>query len=116
MWKVIWRGLAARKRRLVATSLAIVLGVGFISGVSVLSDTVRQAFDDLFADVYRGIDVVVVPEGQLRGGFRQSPKRLDPALLEEVRALPEVAAAVGTVRSYAQVLDATETPDRKSVV
>ncbi len=110
MWKVIWRGLAARKRRLVATSLAIVLGVGFISGVSVLSDTVRQAFDDLFADVYRGIDVVVVPEGQLRGGFRQSPKRLDPALLEEVRALPEVAAAVGTVRSYAQVLDATETP------
>lgn len=106
-----WRGLVARKRRLVATSLAIVLGVGFIAGVSVLSETVRRAFDDLFAGVYRGTDVVVVPQGQLEGGgFRQSPKRLSPDLLDRVRVLPEVAVATGTVRSYAQAVDARDTP------
>lgn len=110
MWRVTVKGLAAKWRRLVGTIVAIVIGVAFISGVYVLSDTVRRTFDDLFASVYRGTDVVVTPAGGLEGGFRESPPRLARAVLDEVRTLPGVVRASGTIRSYAQIVDAKGVP------
>ena len=38
----------ARKVRLALTALSIVLGVGFVAGTFVLTDTMNKAFDDLF--------------------------------------------------------------------
>ena len=68
VWHVTVRGLLAKRRRLVGTVVAIVIGVSFISGVYVLSDTIRRTFDDLFASVYRGTDVVVTPAGDSKAG------------------------------------------------
>ena len=42
------RNLWARKRRLVATLLAVALGVAFLAGTLLLSDTLRANFDRLF--------------------------------------------------------------------
>ena len=42
----------AHKSRLITTFLAVSLGVAFIGGVLVLTDTVNSTFDDLFSDVY----------------------------------------------------------------
>ena len=55
-------GVLARKLRLVLTALAIVLGVGFVSGTLVLTDTALSAFDDLFGDIFSKTDVVVQAE------------------------------------------------------
>ncbi|MDQ1424083.1 MAG: putative transport system permease protein, partial [Acidimicrobiaceae bacterium] len=88
MWRVTVKGLLAKRRRLVGTIVAIVIGVSFISGVYVLSDTIRRTFDDLFASVYRGTDVVVTPAGGLEGGFREAPPRLARSILETVRSVP----------------------------
>ena len=42
------KGLLARKRRLLTTALAVTLGVAFMSGTLVLTDTIGKTFDDLF--------------------------------------------------------------------
>ena len=59
MFKVIMHGLLARKFRLFATALAVTLGVAFMAGTLVLTDTFGKTFDDLSAGVYKGTDAVV---------------------------------------------------------
>ena len=58
MGKATLKGLLAHKFRLAATALAIVLGVSFVAGTFVLTDTIKASFEDLFADVYNGVDAV----------------------------------------------------------
>ena len=66
MFFTTWKGLIAHKLRLFATALAVTLGVAFMAGTLVLTDTVTKTFDDLFGDIYRQTDVVVRGQGGLR--------------------------------------------------
>jgi putative ABC transport system permease protein len=88
------RSFWAHKRRLVSTLLAIVLGVAFMSGTLVLSDTLGKVFDDLFADTFEQVDAQVQGEVQfsdpLGGDIRQL---LDGDLVDAVRDVEGVAAA-----------------------
>ncbi|HEX3981196.1 MAG TPA: hypothetical protein VHW93_08230, partial [Acidimicrobiales bacterium] len=59
MWKVTSKGLLAHKLRLALTALAIVLGVTFISGTFVLTDTLHNTFNTLFGHIYQNIDFEV---------------------------------------------------------
>ena len=51
MLRIALKGLLARKLRLLTTSFAVLLGVAFMSGTLVLTDTLGRTFDKLFADV-----------------------------------------------------------------
>ena len=62
MLRATLKGLLARKRRLALTVISIVLGVGFVAGTFVLTDTMNKAFDQLFTDAAAGSDVVVRAE------------------------------------------------------
>jgi putative ABC transport system permease protein len=55
MWKVTIKGLLARKLRLALTALAIVLGVTFVSGTLILTDTLDHTFDNLIGNAYQHI-------------------------------------------------------------
>ena len=59
MLRLSLRMTLARKGRLVLTSLAIILGTGFLSGTLIFSDTLNKTFDRLFADVFRDVDAYV---------------------------------------------------------
>ena len=59
MWKVTIKGLLAHKLRLALTALAIVLGVTFISGTFVLTDTLHNTFTTLFGNIYQKVDFQV---------------------------------------------------------
>ena len=59
MLRATLKDLWARKIRLVTTGLAVLLGVAFMAGTLVLTDTIGRTFDDLFADVNAGTDGVV---------------------------------------------------------
>ena len=59
MLRVIMHGLLARKFRLFATALAVMLGVAFMAGTLVLTDTIGRTFSDLSAGVYKGTDAEV---------------------------------------------------------
>ncbi len=93
---VALKGLAGRKLRALLTAFAVVIGVSMVSGTFVLTDTMQKAFDGIFTASYDETDAVIggkqVVEGSTSGG---AP--VPEALLAKVRALPEVAAAGGTI-------------------
>jgi putative ABC transport system permease protein len=106
MRKVALRGLLAHKLRLLATFLAIGLGVAFIGGILVMTDTMNRTFDDLFASAYAGTDAVVRSNEVIEGELGEEDRRgtLDAALLDQVRAIDTVAEATGEVEGVAQLI------------
>jgi len=96
MKRVALRGLLARKLRATLTAIAIVLGVAMVSGTLVLTDTIDKAFDSIFSSSYEQTDAVV--SGTKLVEWSQTGKAQVPAdVLAQVRALPEVEAAAGTI-------------------
>ena len=61
MLRLAWRTIVSHKRRLVSTVLSIVLGVAFLVGTFVFTDSLGRSFDDLFASVYANTDAVARP-------------------------------------------------------
>ncbi len=91
------KSLLGRKVRLVMSTFAIVLGVSFVVGSLVFSDTLDRSFTALF-DAGVG-DVVVRPEGA--GGTEGVPGTVTvPAgLVDELAALPGATRADGNVEA-----------------
>jgi len=102
MRNVTIKGLLAHKLRLALTALAIVLGVTFISGTFVLTDTLHNTFGVLFGDIYQKVDFQVRGVAQLGSGANASRNELPQSLLATVRGVPGVAVAQGEVSGYAQ--------------
>ena len=89
MLKVSLRNLLANKLRLFLTVAAVTVGVAFVSGTFVLSDTMAKAFDQLYAGLTSGTDVVVRAASRLRPGRRppgRRPRPLDESLVADSRA------------------------------
>ncbi len=96
MIKVALKGLAGRKVRALLTALAVVIGVSMVSGTFVLTDTMKKAFDGIFAESYEGTDAVI--NGRQLVEFSSGGRATVPAsLLEKVKALPSVEAASGSL-------------------
>ena len=102
MRNVTIKGLLAHKLRLALTALAIVLGVTFISGTFILTDTLHNTFSVLFGNVYQKIDFQVRGVAQLGSGANAMRKELPESLLATIRGVPGVGAAEGEVGGYAQ--------------
>lgn len=112
MRNVTLKNLASHKLRLVLTSLAIVLGVTFISGTFVLTDTLHGLFSSLVGNVYQKIDFEVRGVAQFQTSDAANAVRnpLPESLLQTVRGVPGVEAASGEVTGYAQFLTRSGTP------
>jgi putative ABC transport system permease protein len=77
-------GLRAHRARLLLTTLAIVLGTGFVAGTMTYGDTARAALFDEFASSARGVDVAVRATGE---------HRVPVATLSTVESVPGVRYA-----------------------
>ncbi len=106
MTKFAIRGLLSRKLRTALTAIAIVLGVAMISGTYVLTDSIDQAFDRIFTDIRKGSSAVITGRSafDLSDGSGVTDPTLEESLLGEVRELPSVAQAEGSVDSDATQL------------
>ena len=102
MRNVTIKGLLAHKLRLALTALAIVLGVTFISGTFVLTDTLHNTFSVLFGNVYQKVDFQVRGVAQLGSGANAMRNELPESLLATIRGVPGVGAAEGDAGGYAQ--------------
>ncbi|MET8332633.1 ABC transporter permease [Streptosporangium canum] len=101
MLKTTLAGLRAHKLRLLLTSLAIALGVGFIAGTFVLTDTIDAGFTQKFSAAADRIDAAVTPApGE---GGREEPL-VPAAVLEKVRAVGGVADAQGLVQGTSALM------------
>ena len=97
MLLLTWRNLLARKVRLLMSTLAIVLGIGFLSGVMTFSAGLNATFDNIINGSTS--DAVVRPAGELQAANAGvgTTQVIEPADVEKLGALPEVAAADGSV-------------------
>jgi putative ABC transport system permease protein len=101
--------LLGHKLRLALTAVAIVLGVGFVTGTYVLTDTLGAFFDSVFNEATQGTDAVVRPRqpgtGRQQGPPSERTASLPTSLVPVVRRVPGVEAAEGGVGGYAQMTD-----------
>ncbi len=101
MLRVALKGLAGRKVRALLTAVAIVLGVAMISGTYILTDTINNGFNTIVVNSYKNADVIVTGQAAFKntnGNGVETPT-FPASVLPQVKALPDVAAAVGSVTS-----------------
>lgn len=114
MWKATIRGLFARKVRLALTALAIVLGVSFVSGTYVLTDTLKRSFGQVFSQTAANVDLVVrsaIPfdfgaDSSGDGILFGTRARMPDGVVTDVRSVPGVAAAGGSLLGSAPLIEA----------
>ena len=100
MLRVALKDLMARKRRLVTTSIAVVLGIAFLTGTQLLSATLSDSIKSLVGDVYEGVDAVVRSPRTTETPFGQPIRTPVPAAtVEQTAAVDGVAVAQGVVES-----------------
>jgi putative ABC transport system permease protein len=92
------KSLLGRKVRLLLSTFAIVLGVAFVAGTLVFSDTLNRSFTALFASTVG--DVVVQPVGAQTQGGTPSAKTLPAALLDELEQVDGVSRVDGNVNAF----------------
>jgi putative ABC transport system permease protein len=105
MFRLTIKELVAKKVRLLTTALAVVLGVAFLAGTLVLTDTVLKTFDGLLADANGGTDAYVRGSTELDLGFGEGRPRIDTSLVDELRTVDGVDQVAVRVTGYAQILD-----------
>lgn len=111
MWKVTLKGILQNKRRVVATAMSVIIGIAFLAGTYVFTDTIRRTFDNLFADVNATTDGYVRSSSVIEGDFGfVSRKRLPDSMLDTVAALPEVAEVSGDVQGFAMIIGSDGDP------
>ncbi len=105
MWRVTIKGLLAHKLRLALTAIAIVLGVTFISGTYILTDTLHSTFTGLVSNIYQNIDFQVRGVAQFSdSGAGATRNPIPESILPAVQRVPGVEAAAGSVGGYAQFI------------
>jgi putative ABC transport system permease protein len=112
MLKATVRALLAHRLRLALTAVAIVLGVGFMAGTFILTDTMKASFDDVFAQTTAGIDVQVRNAQEVVDTESETGQR-DPvpaSLLGTIQRVDGVEAAEGSVFGVAVVIDPAGKP------
>jgi putative ABC transport system permease protein len=111
MWRATLKNLYSRKLRLALTTLAVVLGVGFISGTLVLGDTMRAAFADVFGELTGEVDLKVRGETEFDGITSSDEREPVPtAVVKRIAAVKGVAAVEPQIEGYAQLLDRNGKP------
>ena len=108
MFKVSLRNLLANKVRLLLTIAAVTVGVSFVSGTFVLSDTMGKAFDELYAGLTSGTDVVVKSKPAFDADISTTGGQVRPiadSMVANVARVPGVALARGSVTGYAVIID-----------
>ena len=98
MLRATLKSLLSRKLRLILSGLAVVLGVMFVSGALVLTDTISRSFNNLFTGIYEYTDIEVSKVSDVPGLTGQDvPVNLPASDVARVEAVPGVASAKGQV-------------------
>src|SRR5688500_840065 len=111
MFRLTRKGLWAHKLRFALTGLAVILGVAFMSGTQILTDTMGKTFDGIFEDANQGVDVVVRRTSAVDSAFEEEVReRVDTATLDRIRAIDGVDVAAGSIEGQAAIV----APDGKA--
>jgi putative ABC transport system permease protein len=110
MWRTTLKSIGAHKRRLLATSSAVVLGVAFLSGTLVLGDTTETGFGDMFSEANAGTDAVVRSATEVGDDDVSERGLLDASVVDDVAAVDGVATAVPEIYGIGQIVGSDGDP------
>jgi putative ABC transport system permease protein len=99
------KGAMGHKGRMLLTAVAIILGVAFVAGSYVFTDTLKDAFDVLFEQESQ-VDVVV--RADVEFGYQSG--RVPESLVAVLEGLPGVDRVLPSVQGFAQPLDKEGNP------
>jgi ABC-type antimicrobial peptide transport system permease subunit len=110
MFRLTLKNLWAYKTRLFASALSIVLGISFLCGSFVFTDTLKGLFDDLFSSTVKGVDAQV---RQIRafgdetsgGPYDSGRAGIPVSMLKTIADVPGVAAVAPQIQGYAQTIN-----------
>jgi putative ABC transport system permease protein len=104
MLRLAFKGLFARKLRTALTGFAVVLGVAFVAGTFVFTDTIDASFKNLFERTQQGVDVAIEARQAVKADF-SVPPTMPASTLDQVKATPGVDIAEGSVSGDGTLLD-----------
>ncbi|MEU5521204.1 FtsX-like permease family protein [Streptomyces sp. NPDC047860] len=106
MFRTALRNVLAHKARLLMTVLAVMLGVAFVSGTLVFTNSLSQALQKQSAKGFDHVDVAVTAqwkegEGDKAGEYQE----LTRELVDASAAVPGAAQAIGNVQGFTALAD-----------
>lgn len=106
MFRTALRNVLAHKARLLMTVLAVMLGVAFVSGTLVFTNTLSNALQNSSAKGFDQVDVAVEAKYQESKGDQvgKAPE-LTQALLAKSGQVPGAASAIGVVSGFTAIAD-----------
>ncbi|CAL9515261.1 ABC transporter permease [Streptomyces sp. enrichment culture] len=106
MFRTALRNVLAHKARLLMTVLAVMLGVAFVSGTLVFTNSVSAALQKQSAKGFDHVDVAVTPGWKDAEGDRVGePHELTRALVDESARVPGAEQAIGIVTGFTALAD-----------
>ncbi|MER5429288.1 FtsX-like permease family protein [Streptomyces sp. NPDC002588] len=106
MFRTALRNVFAHKARLLMTVLAVMLGVAFVSGTLVFTNTLSDALQNSSAKGFDQVDVAVAaqPQDDVGDKMGRTPE-LTEALREKSAEVPGAESAVGVVTGFTALAD-----------
>src|SRR3954452_10758107 len=106
MFRTALRNVLAHKARLLMTVLAVMLGVAFVSGTLVFTNTISEAYQKSSAKGFDQVDVAVTAKsGEDKGNTIGKSPDLTQALLDESARVPGASNAIGVVSGFTAIAD-----------
>jgi putative ABC transport system permease protein len=94
MFSLTIKSIKANKVRFLLTGVAVMLGVAFMAGTLVLTDTIKQSYDNVAGNIYKSTDAVVRSANSVKDqDGKEIRGTIDAATLTAVRKTPGVKAA-----------------------
>ncbi|WP_413114690.1 ABC transporter permease [Streptomyces sp. CY1] len=100
MFRTALRNVLAHKARLLMTMLAVLLGVAFVVGTLVFTDTIGNAYKERYLTTLRNVSVQATPPYDEKTG---EPGTVGEDTLRSLRRLSGVASVTGSVEGFAAV-------------
>lgn len=99
MRRLALRGLRAHKLRLALSALAVVLGVAFVAGTLVFTDTLSRTFTELSETTAADVNVTATNAFENQGPGMPSSVLLPETLVHDLEGVDGVASVSGYVQS-----------------
>ena len=105
MLRLAFKAVKHNPKRLILTTVAVVLGVAFVTTIHIFTNTIDRQFSEMIDEIYTGSDITISEadsvdfDGVDGGGFPAS-------ILNDVQGIPGVDDAYGGVEATPTLLDA----------
>ncbi len=111
MLRVALKSVLFNKRRVIGTGLSVVIGIAFLAGTFVFTDTIKRTFDTLMADVFKNTDAYIRSSNEIEMGFGQKMyDRMPQSIVDEVRGVDGVNEVIANVSGFARIIGSDGKP------